>query len=177
MIVISDTSPIIYFAKTGNISILKDLYSQVFIPNAVWEELTDPLSKPKKEIPIDIKYEVRAKEEGWLIIKDPQQEEYQEIALKLTRDLGRGEAYAIALYLELKADILLINDKMAREIAQSKGISTKWSTEILLDALENNILTSYNEFYNILNKMIELGLWMEKKYYNFILEKAKELKK
>ncbi len=176
MLVISDTSPIIFFAKIRKLTLLKDLYSKIYIPNVVWEELIYPLSKPDEEIPSDIKHEIKAKEEGWLIVKDPKLKEYHEIALNLTKELGRGEAYAIALSLELKADIILINDKKARIIAESKGLKTKWTTEILLDALEKGILKSYQVFKKLLDKLIEIGLWMRKTEYKFLLEKAKELK-
>ncbi len=176
MLVISDISPIIFFAKIRKLTLLKDLYSKIYIPNVVWEELIYPLSKPNEEIPSDIKHEIKAKEEGWLIVKDPKLKGYHEIALNLMKELGRGEAYAIALSLELKADILLINDKKARIIAESKGLKAKWTTEILLDALEKGILQSYQEFKELLDKLIEIGLWMRKTEYKFLLEKAKELK-
>lgn len=121
MIVISDTSPIIFFAKIKKLKLLKDLYSKIYIPTHVWEEITFPLSQSNKGNPIDLKYEIEAKEEGWLIVKDPEQGEYYEIALQLTQILGSGEAYAIALCFELTADLLLINDKIAKEIAEKKG--------------------------------------------------------
>ncbi|MHA1725263.1 MAG: hypothetical protein ACTSXH_10540 [Promethearchaeota archaeon] len=47
------------------------------------------------------------------------------LALNLSKTLGRGEAYAIALSLEIKADLLLINDREVKEAAESKGIKTK----------------------------------------------------
>ena len=177
MIVISDTSPIIFFAKIGLLTLLNDLYLNIYVPNAVWEELINPLSKPKGEIPPDIKYEIEAKEKGWLIVKNPNLKEYHEIALNLTKELGRGEAYAIALSLELKADLLLINDKKARIIAESNGVKTIWSSEVLLDALEKGIIKNYQEFKTHLDKMVDIGLWMEKKQYKALLEKANDLKK
>ena len=177
MIVISDTAPIIFFAKIKKLSILKKLYSNIFIPKTVWEELIEPLSKQKKDIPSDIKYELKAKEEGWLIVKDPESSQYHEVALNLSKILGRGEAYAIALSLELKAELLLINDSEARKIAESKGLKTKWTTEVLLDAFEKDIINEYQEFEELMNEMIELGLWMKKSVYKQILDKAKSLKK
>ena len=177
MIVISDTAPIIFFAKVKKLSILKQLYSIIYIPNAVWEELIEPLAKSKKDVPSDIECELKAKEEGWLIVKDPETAQHHEIALNLSKILGRGEAYAIALSLELKAKLLLINDSEARKIAESKGLKTKWSTEVLLDAFEKDIVNNYQEFEKLLNEMIELGLWMKKSLYEQILDKAKSLKK
>jgi hypothetical protein len=177
MLVVSDTSPIIFFSKIGELNLLKELYSEIFIPFAVWEELIYPLSKPDDDVPSDIKYEIMAKEEGWLIVKDPKSKKYQEMALNLTKELGRGEAYAIALSLDLRADFLLINDKKANMIAESKGIRTKWSTEILLDALDKGLIGDFHEFNEILDQMIETGLWMEKSQYKKTLEKAKNIKK
>lgn len=64
LIVISDTSPIIYLAKIEKLSILKDLYSTIYIPSEVWKELIYPISQNKKNIPADIKFEIDAKESG-----------------------------------------------------------------------------------------------------------------
>jgi len=169
MIVISDTSPLVFFAKIEKLTLLRDLYSSIIIPFAVWEELIYPLSKPNEKIPSDIKYEVKAKDEGWLVVKNPESYKYHEIALNLSKNLGRGEAYAIALSLELQADVLLIDDSEARKVAESKGIKTKWCTEVLLDALESNLIKNYQEFEALLNKMIEIGLWMEKSLYDEII--------
>ena len=173
MIVISDTLPIIFFAKIKKLTLLKDLYSKIYIPTQVWEEITFPLSQSNKGSSIDLKYEIEAKEEGWLIVKDPEKSEYHEIALQLTQILGRGEAYAIALCLELTANLLLINDKIAKEIAEEKGIKTIWNIEILLNALEKGLIKTFNEFKNILDNLIEIGLWIEKRHYEDILLKAK----
>lgn len=39
MIVIADTSPVNYLVLIGEIEILPQLYGQIFVPNAVFEEL------------------------------------------------------------------------------------------------------------------------------------------
>ena len=41
MIVVSDASPLISLAVTGHLELLKHLYEQVLIPDAVYQELTD----------------------------------------------------------------------------------------------------------------------------------------
>lgn len=46
-----------------------------------------------------------------------------------------------------------------------------------MDALEKDIVKDYQEFKELLNEMIEFGLWMKKSQYNQILNKAKSLKK
>ena len=40
MIVVSDASPLISLAMTGHLELLKHLYQQVLIPEAVYQELT-----------------------------------------------------------------------------------------------------------------------------------------
>lgn len=177
MIVISDTSPIIYLAKIEKLSILKDLYTRIYIPSEVWKELIYPISQNNKIIPTDIKFEIDAKESGWLIVKDPEKDVYHEMALSLSRELGRGEAYAIALSLELKADVLLINDKKAKEIAENKGIKTRWNSEVLLDALKQGLIQDFQEFKKLLDRLIEFGFWIEKREYEKVILKAKNIMK
>ncbi|TFG19128.1 MAG: hypothetical protein EU529_16680 [Promethearchaeota archaeon] len=164
MIVISNTSPLFYFASVGKLSLLKELYYKIYIPNAVWEEIPSNLR-------IDIKFE----KTEWLIIQDPEKDKFKEVAISLFHVLGRGESYAIALSLELEADYLLINDQEAKDKAEEMGIKTKWITEVLLDAAEKKVIKDFQEFLKIFEKMIENGLWIKKEHYNKVIEKAKEV--
>ena len=41
MIVVSDTTPIISLIKTGQLEILRKLFGAVYIPDAVYQELTE----------------------------------------------------------------------------------------------------------------------------------------
>ena len=175
MIIVSNTSPIIYLASVGRLTLLKELYTKIYIPSEVWNELINPWILREERIPPDIKYEIEAKESGWLIIKDPEKEENIEIALGLSLQLDIGEAYAIALSLELDADSLLINDQKAKEIAESMGIRTKWITEVLVEAVEKKLLKKFSEFEDIFNHMVENGLWIRKSHYYIILDKVKKL--
>jgi len=174
MIVISDTSPIILFGKINKLSLLKDLYHTIYIPIEVWEELIYPLTQHHLYIPEDIYLELEAKAEGWLIVTNPEKEESIELALSLSQQLGLGESFAIALSNELNADILLINDRKARDIAIKLGINTKWTTEVLIDAVFKNLISSFNDFELILNAMIDNGLWLEKDFYSKLLEEVKK---
>jgi len=173
MIVISDTAPIISLGKINKLSLLKDLYHTIYIPTEVWEELIYPLTQYHHNIPEDIKLELDAKAEGWLIVRNPEKEESIELALRLSQQLGLGESYAIALSNELNADLLLINDRKARDIAIELGINTKWTTEVLIEAVSKKLISSFDEFELILNALIENGLWIEKDFYGKLLEEVK----
>lgn len=175
MIVISDTAPIIIFGKISRLFLLKELYTKVYIPLEVWNELIYPLSQNYEKIPKDLKYELEAKKSGWLIVKNPEKEDNVEIAFKLSHKLGIGEAYAIALSIDLSADILIINDKEAMKEAANYGIKTKWITDVLLDAASKNLIKSFKEFKELLNLTVENGLWIEKDYLNKTLEDAERI--
>jgi len=175
MIVVSDTAPLIFFGKINKLSIFKELYSVIYIPTEVWDELIYPITSNQKNIPVDIKLEIEARESGWLVVKDPEKEENKDIALQLSRNLGLGEAYAIALSKELDAELLLINDKKARKIAMEMGVNTKWITDVLLDAAKEKLIKNYQEFKEILSNLVEIGLWIKAHDYNTLLLDVKDI--
>jgi predicted nucleic acid-binding protein len=39
-VIVSNAGPLIVLLKTGKISLLKDLFQNVLVPTAVWEEIT-----------------------------------------------------------------------------------------------------------------------------------------
>lgn len=135
------------------------------------------LSNKNENFLKEIEYIFKAHKENWLIVRDPDRIEFKELALKLSKTLGRGEAYAIALSLEIKADLLLINDREAKEIAESRGIKTKWNVEILLEAYSKKIIKSISEVKLMLNNMIEQGLWIKRSKYNEILRELDSINK
>ena len=157
MIVVSDTAPLIFFGKVNKLDLLRDLYHTIYLPNEVWDELVYPLTQKYNDIPVDIELEIKAKNSGWLRVKNPEKEESIDLALKLSLELGLGESYAIALSNELNADFLLTNDNKARSVAIGMGIKTKWTTEILKDATSSNLISSFEKFKKILNDMINMA--------------------
>ena len=108
-------------------------------------------------------------------MKNPEKEESIELALTLSLELGLGESYAIALSKEFNADLLIINDRKARDIASNLGINTKWTTEVLIEAASKKVIPSYNNFIEILDAMIDNGLWIERDYYETLLDQAKDI--
>ena len=112
MIVVSDTSPILNLARIGRLELLPALYHQVIIPEAVYEELT--VSKADLPPGIDLS------SEPWLTIATPKD---QARVQKLREDLDPGEAEAIVLAIERRADLLLVDERRARQIATAAGLT------------------------------------------------------
>jgi predicted nucleic acid-binding protein len=112
LIVVSDTSPILNLARIGRLDLLPALYQQVIIPEAVHAELT----VSKRDLPpaIDLV------SEPWLAIAVP---EDKALVQKLREDLDPGEAEAIVLAIEHRADLLLVDERRARRIATHAGLT------------------------------------------------------
>ena len=96
MIVVSDASPLISLAATGYLEILKQLYEQVIIPEAVSQEITG--STP------DLPGASEVQTLEWIIAQSVQD---HVVVRALQGELDAGEAEAIALAVELQADLLL----------------------------------------------------------------------
>ncbi|MGL5078707.1 MAG: DUF3368 domain-containing protein, partial [Waterburya sp.] len=106
MIIVSDTSPINNLAAINQLHLLHQLYEKVLIPEAVYQELTDP------NFPVAGATEVQTFD--WiqtLAVKD------RTLVEALNNELDIGEAEAIALAVEMKADQVLIDERRGRLVA------------------------------------------------------------
>lgn len=41
MLVVSDTTPLLYLARVGRLELLRELYVEVVVPQTVWDELVE----------------------------------------------------------------------------------------------------------------------------------------
>lgn len=96
MIVVSDTSPINNLAAINQLHLLQQLYGTVLIPEAVYQELTDP------DFPVAGAKEVQTF--TWIQIRAV---EDRTMLKALSSELDPGEAEAIVLALEIKAEQVL----------------------------------------------------------------------
>lgn len=110
MIVISDSTPLHYLVLIEEADILHDLFGRVIIPQAVFDELQH------ERTPASVKEWVAA-HPAWLEVKQA----------KVPRDpalqpLGAGEREAHVLAQELRANLLLMDDKARRREASRRGL-------------------------------------------------------
>src|SRR5207253_11519186 len=106
---ICNTSPLLYLYRVGAIDWLPKLFSDVWAPSAVAEELHEGRQRGY-DVPNPVNYE-------WLGIVDPASMPSEWLAL----DLGAGESSAMALALENPSGILLLDDAFARRTSQTAG--------------------------------------------------------
>jgi predicted nucleic acid-binding protein len=120
--VICDTSPLQYLYQLDLLHILPALSEQVIVPAAVEQELAVGralgVSLPDVTL-LD-----------WVIVRRPTSEP----ALPLINDLGPGETQVLMLALESHDAIVVLDDALARQVAESLDIRLTGTLGLLLDA-------------------------------------------
>ena len=109
MIVVSDTSPINYLLLIGQIDLLPRLFQQVIIPDVVRDEMLDPGAPPMLQRWI-------ANPPAWLRVQSVSETD------KTLDALDPGEQAAITLAQALSADILIIDERLGRQMADKLEI-------------------------------------------------------
>ena len=155
MIVVSDTSPICYLLLINQIDILQSLYDGIIIPQSVANELKAFESPPVVKSWL-------AQPPNWLQIQ--QIELTQDIELE---KLDPGEREAIVLGEKLKADLVILDDKAARQIAVKRGLTIIGLLGILKDAASSGLLDLEKTF----EQLQDVGFWVSPSLLERLLAK------
>jgi predicted nucleic acid-binding protein len=110
-LVVADASPILYLILVNAIDVLPRLYGRVVLPPEVVAELNHPRA------PAEVQHWA-SKLPNWIDVIGAQNVE----ADVLDKLLDPGEAAAIRIAEELSADLLLIDERFARRVAESRGL-------------------------------------------------------
>lgn len=159
MIIVSDSGPIISFARARHLELLRQLFQEIVIPEAVYEEIAIIGSgrAGAKEV-ISGKWIKKRKIENRLRIK------------QLPAMLGLGEKEAIILAQELNA-ALLIDDRKAREAAKENGVSCFGSLRVLKEAKDKKLIEAIKP---VVDELREKGLRIDNSLYQRLLQEAGE---
>lgn len=133
MIVVSDTSAITNLAAIQHLHLLSRLYYRVVIPEAVYRELVD-IDPPAPGT-------LEAQTVSWL---EGEQIANRNIVERIQKEarLDPGESEAIALALELEADLLLIDERRGRAEAARLGLGVIGLLGILVEAKRQNLVAA-----------------------------------
>ena len=132
MKIVSDSSPIISCARAGKLHLIRDVYSKIIIPPAVYREIViDGSGKPGDS-------ELNSGISVWLEIREPS---LKSLVAILNRSLGEGESEAIALAKELDA-CLLIDEIKAMNEAKRREINILSTLIMLLEAKKLGTISS-----------------------------------
>jgi hypothetical protein len=126
MIVVSDTSIVTSLIQIGHLALLQKLHGKVLIPRAVHQELV------RSHTVLPEFLEVRE-------ILD------RGMVARLEAELDLGEAEAIVLAKESRADLLLIDEKLGRRVAVREGIRISGLLALLVVAKRRGLISSVRE--------------------------------
>lgn len=160
MRVVCNTSPLILLGKIHQLDLLLQLYKEVFIPGSVWDEIEEGSGKEVKRI------------QSLLQTSKVQLRKATKQALeRVSVDLGPGEREAIALALETRADLVILDDHKGRCIAREKGLSVTGTIGVLVEARERGVIPSVR---HELDRLIEAGMWLDEAFYHRVLKEFGE---
>jgi uncharacterized protein len=161
LIVVSDTSAVLNLARINRLDILRALYGEVLIPSAVYEELTDTAD--------DLTAAIDFVSEPWLIVAVA---EDRDQVRRFRRDLDRGEAEAIALAIERRADLILVDEKRGRRIAAAAGLTVTGLLGVVARAKRTGLI---DQAKPVLDQLIDIArFWIGPELYAEVLEQLGE---
>jgi predicted nucleic acid-binding protein len=148
-VIISDTSCLILLDKIGELELLQTLFGRITITNEIADEFN-------KELP------------NWFSIQAPKNRMYQVI---LEASLDKGEASAIALAVEEKDCLLIIDDSKGRKYAEKLHINITGTLGILINAKLSGHIASVKP---LLEKIKKTDFRITSDLEIIILKKAEE---
>jgi len=156
---ISNTSPLLYLSRIEALGWLPRLFTEIWTPGAVVHELQEGRRKG---------YDVpNPADSAWLHIMEPRSMPSE----WLTLDLGAGELAALALALEHPTHVILLDDGLARRIAQAAGLVVWGTLKVLLEAKSQGLTEN---IVSHVNRLEASGMWISGEVRRRVLALAGE---
>lgn len=150
--IVSNTSPLINFAAIDRLDILQKLFGDITIPKAVERELLERGTFYPSASVIRTSTFIHCVE-----IKG------HAFSSTLSRNLEDGEAEAITLALDHQAELILLDELAARQIARVHNLKYTGTIGCLIDAKKSDIITLVKP---LLDDMIERArFWISEQLY------------
>ncbi|MBW1821922.1 MAG: DUF3368 domain-containing protein [Deltaproteobacteria bacterium] len=131
MKVICNTTPFISLSTIGKINLLRQIYSSVIVPMAVVEEINRG---------------------GEISVPDLTSLDWVEVVSNVTTSENRllfqldyGERQVVLNALKRQADLVLIDDRVARNIAEYLGLNVKGTLGVLVEAKRKGLIPSFKK--------------------------------
>jgi len=161
VIVVSNASPVLNLAVVGHLGLLRQLYGRIIVPRAVYcEVVVAGMGQPGAA-------EVKAAD--WV---ESRQVANETVVASLRLEVDQGEAEAIALAIELRADLLLLDERRGRAIASRLGMRFVGLLGILVEAKRRGLVATVRPVLD--NLIAKAGFWITPELYNRVLQAAGE---
>lgn len=146
----------LYYFKTDLLFLLKEIYQEVLVPEAVKTELT------RKQEGI-----VLFKNNPWIRVKKATDEKSLRV-LSLIVDSGEAEAIALALELDT---MILIDERKGRNYARDLNLKVRGTLGLFLEAKKKGIVKSVKE---CIDKLKSAGYYLDDELIVALLTKSGE---
>ena len=158
MKVVANTTPLISLASIGKLELLKDIFGEIIIADAVYSEIKAKQGYGYNEIDNDF---IKVQNIKGIVYRD-----------FLLNQLDLGETETIILAKEIDADFVIIDENIAYKIAKSSELQVVRTLSILLRAKDRGLIPALKP---LLDEMILKGRWYSQRVYKTILEQAGEI--
>lgn len=149
---VANSSPLIALEQLELLDLLEKIFSRVLVPPAVVREVAPTVALPE-----------------WIIEQDLSQTIGSQI---LSASLGAGESEALSLALELKASLLILDERPARRLAGALGVPVIGTLGLLLKAKSLGLIA---ELKPHLEELLEQDFWISPALYKQVLKSEGEL--
>jgi predicted nucleic acid-binding protein len=130
VIIVSNSSPIISLARIRQLDLIRSLFGRIHTTPTVRIETLEQCSDPGEALHIGEAFE------SFFDVVEPR------LRPVFARTLDDGEESVIALALELKADLVLLDDKKAVKEARELKLAPVSTREMILEAEARGIIPS-----------------------------------
>jgi len=158
--IVADSSPLIALAIIQQLDLLPQLYPQVFIPPAVWEEVTiKGIGLPGAQAVSQV---------TWLTLQTPEPGILEPLLILV----DRGEAEAIALAQAIPNSTVLLDDAQARRVAERLTLRRIGTLGILRRAKKAGLITALQPYIQTLQAN---GIYIRRSLIEAVLRDVGEL--
>ena len=158
--VIVNTTPLIALCHVGQLELLKKIYGEIMIPQAVYRELSE-----KKE---SICKEQVDNALNWIHVEKI---ENQMAKSMFKTQLHDGEVEVMILAKEKNADIVIIDDANAKKHAKYLKLPVTGTLGVLIKAKRQGPI---NELKPVIQEMIDKNIYISEKVMKICLEQVNE---
>jgi len=154
--VVINASPLIVLFKSGQAELLPQLFTEILVPQAVWEEVTVANDIAAQQLP----------NISWA--KPIQVAIHPSIA---AWDLGSGESTVLSFALDNPDYRAMLDDAAARRCARTLKIATLGTGGAIVLAKQRGLVPSVSDRLQLLQ---DAGLWLSNEVVNLLKQQAGE---
>lgn len=159
--VVVNTTPLIALSHVGQISVLRKLYGEIIIPEAVYKELSVKTESVCKKV-VDSSLD-------WIRV--------EKIKDLMARDMYKtqlhdGEVEVMILSKEITADVVIIDDANAKKYAKYLKLPVTGTLGVLMRAKREGYI---DRLEPILRQMVERGIYISQNLIELCLKQVGEV--